>query len=211
MTITPPPPLTTPDVWMGRDLAAREDWRFDLTAADVDELIAAAAAARARKPDRRDWTRDDVPLPGLARRLAAWSETLARGRGFVLLRGFPVEQHSGEVCADAYWVLGLHLGRAVPQNTDGDVLGHVRDTGEDPKAYGVRLYRTRAEQDFHTDGADIIGLFCLTPARSGGISRIASSPAIYNRLRAERPDLAPVLFAPFPFDRQGQQKPGEAP
>ena len=208
---SPPPALSTPDVWLGRDLQGSADWRYDFTPSDIAELVAVAAAARARAADRRSWTTDDVPLPGLAPRLAAWSEDLARGRGFFLLRGFPVDRHSTEVCADVYWALGLHLGRAVPQNTDGDVLGHVRDTGEDPKAYGVRLYRTRAEQDFHTDGADVIGLFCLTPARSGGISRIASSPAIYNRLLSERPDLAPVLFSPFPFDRQGQQKPGEAP
>jgi hypothetical protein len=136
---------------------------------------------------------------------------LDRGRGFVLIRGFPVDDHGEAVCMEIYWGVGLHMGRAVSQNIDGDLIGHIRDTGADPNAYGVRLYKTRAEQDFHTDGADVIGLFCLKPAKAGGVSRIVSSPAIFNRMLRERPDLAAVVFEPFPFDTQGQHKPGGKP
>jgi len=202
-------PLDTPDVWLGPDMAQTPDWRYDFTAADIDELLAAWRAAGGK--DWRGWTRDDFPLPTLAPKIAGWMRELDRGRGFILLRGFPVDDHPEAACTAIYWGLGLHMGRAVSQNTDGDLIGHIRDTGADPKAYGVRLYKTRAEQDFHTDGADIIGLFCLKPARSGGVSRIVSSAAIFNRLLRERPDLAPVLFEPFPFDTQGQHKPGGQP
>jgi hypothetical protein len=202
-------PLATPDVWLGRDIAADPGWRYDFTAADVAELLAAREHASGK--DRAAWTREDFPLPALGSKIAGWMAELDRGCGFILLRGFPVEAHDEGVCADIYWGLGLHMGRAVSQNTDGDLIGHIRDTGADPKAYGVRLYKTRAEQDFHTDGADIIGLFCLKTARSGGVSRIVSSPAIFNRMLRERPDLVPVLFEPFPFDTQGQHKPGGRP
>ena len=105
-----------------------------------------------------------------------------------------------EAAADLYWGLGLHMGRAVSQNTDGDLLGHVRDTGADPAAYGVRLYRTRAEQDFHTDGADIIGLLFLQAAKSGGVSRIASAAAVHNRPPSDLPAPLPALFRGHPFD-----------
>jgi hypothetical protein len=205
----PPAPLDTPDVWLGPDMAQSADWRYVFTPADVDEIVAAWRAAGDKH--WRDWTRDDFPLPTLGPRIAGWMRELDRGRGFILLRGFPVDDHPEAVCTAIYWGLGLHMGRAVSQNTDGDLIGHIRDTGADPKAYGVRLYKTRAEQDFHTDGADIIGLFCLKPARRGGVSRIVSSAAIFNRLLRERPDLAPVLFEPFPFDTQGQHKPGSQP
>ena len=201
-------PLSTDDVWLGRDMALQDDWRRVLAAGEVEELMAARATARARSADRTHWRREDFPLPRLGVEVAAWLEVLDRGRGFLLLRGLPVAQIGPEAAADLYWGLGLHLGRAVSQNTDGDLLGHVRDTGADPAAYGVRLYRTRAEQDFHTDGADIIGLLCLQAAKSGGVSRIASSAAIYNRLVETRPDLVPALFEPFPFDTQGQHRPG---
>ena len=201
--------LDTSDVWLGPDLARTERWRYTFTPSDIAELLAAQHSAGAR--DMRQWTRDDFPLPTLAPKIADWMRELDRGRGFILLRGFPVERHSEAVCTAIYWGLGLHMGRAVSQNADGDLIGHIRDTGADPNAYGVRLYKTRAEQDFHTDGADIIGLFSLKTAKSGGVSRIVSSPAIFNRLLRERPDLAPVLFEPFPFDTQGQHKPGRDP
>ena len=201
--------LTTPDVWLGPDIQADPSWRYRFSDSDIAELL--AAQARAAKTPRDEWTRAAFPLPTLAPRIAGWVDDLDRGRGFVLLQGFPVEAHAEAICADIYWGLGLHIGRAVSQNTDGDLIGHIRDTGADPKAYGVRLYKTRAEQDFHTDGADIIGLFCLRAAKAGGTSRIVSSPAIFNRLRATRPDLVPILLQPFPFDTQGQHKPGARP
>jgi hypothetical protein len=205
----PSSPLSTSDVWRGTDIAADPSWRYVFSPGDIGELL--AAVRRAGDKVLGLASRDDFPLPTLGPRIAGWLGELDRGRGFILLRGFPVDDHSEAVCAAVYWGLGLHMGRAVSQNTDGDLIGHIRDTGADPKAYGVRLYKTRAEQDFHTDGADVIGLFCLKAARRGGVSRIVSSPAIFNRLLAERPDLAAVLFQPFPFDTQGQHKPGGRP
>jgi hypothetical protein len=44
--------------------------------------------------------------------------------------------------AFAYWLIDLHMGRPVPQNCMGEVLGDVRDDGADPKQPGIRLYRT---------------------------------------------------------------------
>lgn len=205
------PALDTPDAWLGPELQSSTDWICRLSPEDVAELRAALRHAGEREKDFHRWTRGDFPLPTLGPRIRSWLAELDRGRGFVLVKGFPVGEHSKEECAAIYWGIGLHMGRAVSQNTDGDLLGHIRDTGADPKQYGVRLYKTRAEQDFHTDGADIIGLFCLRPAKSGGVSRIVSSVAIYNEMLARRPDLAHVLFEPFPFDTQGQHKPGAKP
>jgi hypothetical protein len=205
----PDAPLETPDVWLGPKIAAERSWLYAFTPADIAELLAARQHAAGKSMGK--WTKTDFPLPTLGPKIAGWMADLDRGRGFILLRGFPIEQHPEHFCTEVYWGLGLHMGRAVSQNTDGDLVGHIRDVGADPKAYGVRLYKTRAEQDFHTDGADIIGLFSLRTAKSGGVSRIVSSPAIFNRMLAERPDLTPVLFEPFPFDTQGQHKPGGRP
>ena len=74
----------------------------------------------------------------------------------------------------AYWAIGLHLGSPVPQNFDGELVTDIRDVGADPDDPSTRLYKTRAEQDFHTDGADVIGLLCVRGARRGGESRAAS-------------------------------------
>lgn len=206
-----PTRFATPDAWRGGDIQADEAWIFRLTPADIDELIAAVAVGQSSGRDMAAWRREDFPLPTLSVTISRWMDELNQGRGFVLIRGFPVRDHSKKFCELVYWGIGLHMGVAVSQNTDGDLLGHVRDVGADRQAYGVRLYKTRAEQDFHTDGADIIGLFCLRSGRSGGVSRIVSSVAIYNEVVRRRPDLASVLFGNFPFDTQGQQKEGQDP
>ncbi len=196
----------SPDAWRGIEVRAEAAWWDAWTPAELAELHAALAASPA---DRLPESQDEFPLPGLPSRIDAWMDEIDRGRGFVLIRGLPVERYSPAECERIYYGLGLYMGRTVSQNTDGDLLGHVRDTGEDPKARGVRLYKTRAEQDFHTDGADVIGLMCLKGAKFGGISRIVSSVAIFNEILARESELVPTLFEPFPFDKQGQEKPGE--
>ena len=45
-----PPPLTTADAWLGRDMAQRDDWRRVLSDEEIRELIAARAAARSASP-----------------------------------------------------------------------------------------------------------------------------------------------------------------
>jgi hypothetical protein len=133
------------------------------------------------------------------------------GRGFILVRGFPADKYSQEEAAFAYWLIGLQMGQPVPQNRRGDLLGHVRDDGADPNQTGIRLYRTRVKLDFHTDGADIIGLLCLQTAKSGGLSRIASSITVFNEILRQRPDLVPVLFQNFYWDRKADALDGEPP
>ncbi len=210
MSQLPQAPLATRDVWRGGELARSGAWRAALGPDEIAELRAARAAAVASGRPMAQWRLQDFPLPRLAPRIAEWLRELGEGRGFVLLRGFPVREHSQEECAEIYFGLGLQLGTPVPQNPEGDLLGHVRDTGIAP-APGVRLYKTRAEQDFHTDGSDLVGLFCLRSGRSGGVSRIASFPAIFNEILATRPELVPTLFAPFPHDHHGQQPAGQKP
>jgi len=143
--------------------------------------------------------------------IEAWMHDLDDGRGFILVRGFAAENYTEEDSAFAYWLIGLHIGRPVPQNKKGELLGQVRDDGANPKDPGIRLYRTRAKLDFHTDGADIIGLLCLKKAKSGGLSRIASSVSVFNEVMRRRPDLVPILFQPFYWDREADAKPGEPP
>ena len=97
-----------------------------------------------------------------------WRNDLRAGRGFILVRGVPIDGVTTTEAARLYWLLGRELGDPVPQNGAGDLLCDVRDTGASPADPNTRLYTTRAEQDFHTDGADIIGLLALRGAKSVG-------------------------------------------
>jgi hypothetical protein len=105
-------------------------------------------------------------------------------------------------------MMGRQLGRPMPQNLDGETITDVLDIGADPTDPDVRLYRTRAEQDFHTDGADVIGLLCLQTSRSGGASRIVSSVRVFQAVRDARPDLAPLLLEPWFFHIPGAKARG---
>jgi hypothetical protein len=193
------PAALTAAAWRGPDLARRTDWIVPLGAAEIADLERAMAVVRRSGTTRAALTIDDVPLGALADTIAGWRRELAHGRGFLLARGLPVDRWSLEDATLAYWILGLHLGTPVPQNFTGELLTDVRDTGADPADPSTRLYRTRAEQDFHTDGADIIGLLCLRTARRGGESRIVSSLAVFEEIRRRDPALADVLFEDFPW------------
>jgi hypothetical protein len=177
-----------------------------LGAAELAELARITAALEGRALE--SLTPAVLPANGpLAEATRRWRWALERGLGYVLVRGLDVDAMSPERLALSYVVLGLYLGSLVPQNLRGDLLTNVRDTGADPNLPSTRLYTTRAEQDFHTDGADIIGLLCRRTARSGGASRIASSGAIVAEIQRTRPDLYPVLFEDFPWRYQEEGSP----
>lgn len=125
--------------------------------------------------------------------------SLTHGHGLILVRGVPVEGHSRDAVATLYQMWGRAIGTPQFQNLEGELLTDVRDTGADPNDPDIRLYKTRAEQDFHTDGADVIGLICLNGAKSGGESRVVSSVRVFQTLRDRRPDLTPLLFEPWWF------------
>jgi hypothetical protein len=199
------PVQTHPAARIGRDLQQRTNWIHRLAPAELDELDAAIVALGASGKPIATINAADYPLRELDASIRQWRKTLESGRGFFLVRGFPVRKYSKEQAALAFWIVGAHLGDPVSQNSDGDMLGHVRDTGARPNSLETRLYKTRAELTFHTDGADIIGLFCLRTAKAGGVSRIASSVAVYNEIIRLRPDLVPLLFTRFPNYMPGPQ------
>ncbi|MFV8751466.1 TauD/TfdA family dioxygenase [Nannocystaceae bacterium ST9] len=184
-----------------REVDDPSGWVHRLDPAQLEQHAAILANLRGRPID--SLAPSDVPSRGpLAEVARTWRRELSRGRGFVLVRGFPIATIDPAELALAYVILGLYFGRPVPQNLAGERVTHVRDTGADPSLASTRLYTTRAEQDFHTDGADVIGLLCLHAARSGGASRIASSTAIVAAIERTRPDLFEVLARDFPWHYQ---------
>jgi hypothetical protein len=198
--------------WRAADVAAAErEWHVELDDAQRRAIADAARCAADRGVAIHAMTADQFPVDGLGEVIQGWSAMLETGLGFVLLSGFPIDLLDAHEVELAYVGIGTHLGTPVGQNRDGDVLTHVRDERLPASAGRVRLYRTRERQDFHTDGADIIGLLCLHQARRGGASKIASSWAIHNEMLARRPDLLDVLAQPMAWDRQGDVPPGESP
>jgi Taurine catabolism dioxygenase TauD, TfdA family len=195
-------PLVGPAAWRGGELAASAEWRYRLSEADVAELDRALSAAKATGRPLNALRAADLPLPGLSAKIAEWRREVADGRGFVLVQGFPVERWGPEDAAIMFYGFGLHLGVPGAQNSAGDLLGHVRDTGADPRT--TRGYRTASNLAYHCDAADLVGLMCLQTARRGGLSRLVSSGSVYNALLAERPELIERLYQPFLLDAHGE-------
>ena len=212
MTLAPPRPLVEgPSAWIGADLRKRpEEWIYTLSSTELSEIEAATQGVRARGLDIADITRADFPLPTLGPALDRLRDETLNGRGFVLLRGIRVDRPIAESAA-AYWGVGTYFGKARSQNAKGHLLGHVRDLGVATTDPNVRTYQTTERQHFHTDSCDIVALLCLKTAKSGGLSSIVSSMAMYNAMATRRPDLAARLFEPFPTDRRGEVPDGEKP
>ncbi len=210
-----PPLQTGAAAWRGAVLAEREDWILHLTAKQVSELEAAAkplveqgdkatqALAHLAAPD--------FALPTLAPVLASMRGELLEGRGFILVRGLPIERYSRLQAATIFMGLGVHLGNPRSQNALGHILGHVYDVGLSGADANVRIYQTRERQTFHTDSCDVVGLLCLRESASGGDSLLVSALSIFNEMRRARPDLLRRLFIPMPHDRRGEVPVGMKP
>jgi hypothetical protein len=200
-----------PAGWQPEEIARTEDWAYRLTAADIGEITAAIDRVEKRGPAILEMSRSDFPLPTLAALLLDVRQELLEGRGFVYLRGLPVAELGPTRTAIAYFGVGLHLGRPVPQNSAGHLLGHVRDFGVKYDDPGRRGYQSAASLGFHCDHADYVGLLCLRTAKSGGASRVASAVTLYNRMLAERPDLVAELLQDFYWTRHGEVPAGKPP
>jgi len=206
-----PPEIHGRSAWYGRDLSKSTDWIFDLSDSDVDEIERATKAVANCSFDLANITKADFPLPNFSSRLKASLTEVQNGRGFVLIRGLPLDRWSIREAATAFLGIGVHLGSLRSQNAAGHLLGHVKDLGYSSDDPNVRIYQTRERQTHHTDSCDIVGLLCLSPAKSGGLSSIVSSVTIFNEMRRRRPDLAQMLFDPIETDRRGEVPPGQKP
>lgn len=204
-------PLVDPAGWEPEEIARDGLWAYAFSASDIVEIRAAAAAFRASGIGLGQMKRADFPLRHVREVLAEARCELLDGRGFVYLRGLPVEVMSADEAAIAYFGLGLYVGEPVSQNAQGHILGHVKDYGRSIEDLNARGYQTTAELGFHADHSDYVGLLCLRTAKSGGASRFASSVTLYNRLLRMRPDLVEVLCQDFYYSRGGEVPPGKEP
>ena len=199
-----------PTSWLGPDHQGSDEWILELEETHRQELLGALGATEVAGLDYLEMTRESFPLPTTGPLLVSMLDDLLEGRGFVLLRGVPIEGLSERQIELLYWGMGLHVGISLPQGVEGiDLFAHVRDEGVDRTSNygGGLLNRHSGALPFHTDTSDIVGLLCIRPAMRGGTSTIASAVAVHDEIVRRRPDLAAVMYEPWWFDR----KRGEGP
>ncbi|MQB01640.1 MAG: TauD/TfdA family dioxygenase [Actinobacteria bacterium] len=205
--------IAGPGAWVGPEIQDNtSEWIMYLGDAAVAEIDAALRAVQAQGLSI-PFKVEDFPLPTLAKELDTIPTALEDGLGFMLVRGLPRERYTDEERELIYWGTGVHLGTPISQNTRGHLLGHVRDEGKSFDDPTVRGYQTRSQMDFHADQlpVDILGLFCVRTAKSGGKSTMVSALTVHNVLVEERPDLVEILHQPFSLDWRGEEPPGERP
>ncbi|MBN3266051.1 TauD/TfdA family dioxygenase [Bordetella bronchiseptica] len=198
--------------WYGPQLDKHpEYWVHQLTGPELAQLDQAVRRADAGGKDITELTRDDFELGGLGQRLQHIKHEVLHGRGLYLIRGVPVEQYTMRQSAIAFWALGTSLGLPVSQNGKGHVLGHVANLGLDYADAAVRGYQTSNRLPYHTDSSDIVGLLCVRPAKSGGLSSVVSSTTVWNELAARHPEHARTLLDSFHRTRWGEIPQGQKP
>jgi hypothetical protein len=193
--------------WRGDQIADDPGWRLPLSDAHRTEVLTALAAAQAAGVGLDEVSREVFPLPMLGPRLERLAGDVADGRGFALVQGVPVDGLTEQQCALVAVGIAGHIGDPVSQGPGLVPVVHVRDEGADPAHSTTRSYQHRRRLGFHADPTDVVGLLCLRPARSGGLSTIVSAVAVHNALVAARPDLARLLYQPWWFDRRTGEGP----
>lgn len=148
------------------------------------------------------------PLPTLRPILRALSKEIHTGRGFFVLRGLRIDDHSREDNIIIYAGVSSHIGNIRGRQQDdrlangtSPVVSHIKDlTSKIERGKLGAPSNTDDKQVFHTDVGDIISLLCLNRAAEGGKSYLSSSWNVYNILAKERPDLIHTLSEEWPVD-----------
>jgi alpha-ketoglutarate-dependent taurine dioxygenase len=203
-------PARAPAAWKRGSFASPSDYTLDLTARDRADLAAALDAAdrAGRLAPAHALTKADFRFGELAQKLEAAYQDVRAGRGFVVLRGLPVDGSLDRFIA-AVWGVGLSFGYALSQNPDGELIGHVIDaSGEDATP---RMYRSNFELRPHNDITAMISLACWHKSQSGGATAIVSAATVHDEIRRRAPHLLEPLYRGFHYHRLGEEGPGEEP
>jgi len=208
-------PIKDRSAWRSEEMRNSDDWVYRLTENDLLELNFALEHSKKLGLAIEQMDEQDFPLPKLGLQLKAILRDIESGRGFVLLKGVPVNAYTEADVIRIYWGVMSYFGTPITQNTKGEFIGHVRDIGlkwgEIKGGERVRGYLTTELLPFHSDNTDLVGLLCLNSARMGGTSSIVSAVSIFNEILDKHLEHLEQLFEGFNYSLRGEQKPGALP
>ncbi|MGC4768472.1 TauD/TfdA family dioxygenase [Micromonospora sp. DT44] len=191
-----------------------DDWLVTVPSAIVDDLLDIQKEVEAHGVDAARIPEDKLQRVGGFLRGVA-DERVLSGRGFAVLRGWPVSGIE-DIDAGVIKTVSPLLGPVFEQPTARD--GAIGTISQAMTAKVLATVRSGAEpapepslsveaQPMHTDNASaqegevpggrpdigILGLLCMKQAPDGGRSVLASAPAVYEWLAANRPDYLRIL------------------
>lgn len=193
-----------------------EDWKFSLTSECLGELAAITAALRREPVPVEQLRAENFDMPACRELMRRLQGALDEGVGFALLDRLPLDELGMEEAKALYWILSSLIARPVQQKLTGTLLYDVHDTGRKATpGSGVRPDQTNMDQFFHNDNSynttqpEYVGLLCVRPAKTGGVSQVISFYSLHNALLREHREVVPRLYEPFWFDRQKEYLEGE--
>ena len=135
-------------------------------------------------------------------------EEVRSGRGFVVIRGLPLERSLDDFIKAVRGV-GSHFGEFLSQNAQGERVTQVVDaTQEDPTP---RMYRSNLELRPHNDITAMISLACWHKSQSGGASVIVSGVTVHDQIRRRAARALEPLYRGYHYHRLGEEGPDEEP
>ena len=195
--------LTGPAAWRGEDLKDDDTWLIHLSGSTISVIDSALSAVKARGLLFPHFTKGDFPIHALSEELSRYAEEMENGRGFLLLRGLPIAEYDSDDLNIINYGIGLHLGKPVCQNLKGDLLGMVMNVGDITKKE-TRVYETNLYLPYHTDVSDVFGLMCVRQGKSGGLSSLVSSGAVYNEILENYPEYLGLFYRPMYYAHLGK-------
>jgi len=194
--------------WNAKSFSSSADYCLTLSEAERLELRRAVAGLPdLQHPETAPAASHAMPL--LSPRLRAAYEEVRSGRGFVVVRGLPVDGVGLDEFIAAVWIVGSHFGEPLSQNTRGDLIGHVVDASAEDAT--PRMYRSNLELRPHSDITAMISLACWHKSQSGGASVIASAVTVHDELARRHPQALPWLYRGFHYHQVGEEAPGAPP
>ena len=202
--------VTDRSAWTGADLSADHSWDLDLTPAQREELVDALALVEAQGLDLSEIDAATFPLPSFGPTAERMLAELRDGRGFCVLRNFPIDGHDRAAIEKMYWGLCAHLGTGITQNGDASLIHYVTDGALRPNQ-GTRGVGNPQPSGLHVDLTDCVSLLCVRQAPDDPSSWVGSASQLYNEVLAQRPDDLPRLYEGFRWGRMGEHRADESP
>src|SRR2546426_4183495 len=102
-------PVIGPKAWRGDVLARETSWIVRFTDAEIADIDRALAAAKATGRPLEEIGREQFPLTAVRATLERAVAEMYDGRGFVVLRGLPVQRYSDDDLGLIFWGFGRFI------------------------------------------------------------------------------------------------------
>ena len=141
-------------------------------------------------------------------------QILSEGCGVMIILGENFTSFEKEERKNIYIIISKIMGQLLIQSTKNELYIEIKDIGKTLET-GGRYHQTKQGGSYHTDGyhmygdtPNYVGLFCINPAKEGGISKFVSAYTIHNELFKKNRELLEILYEKMYIDKR-EYKEGE--